>query len=115
MPAKRDILRVLHGASDPEVGVNIADLRLIYKRAITSDDLVRFSELDFERHVGLPATIQQNGHQRFIGVGRYVRTDLPSHAEVAAAVSDEYQGIGIGPLLIRHLARIAHANGNCPV
>lgn len=37
--------------------------------------------------------------------------DLPSHAEIAATVSDEYQGIGIGPLLIRHLARIAHANG----
>jgi GNAT superfamily N-acetyltransferase len=81
------------------------------KRALTSDDLVRFSELDFERHVGLAAAIEQNGHQLFIGVGRYIRTDLPSHAEIAAAVSDEYQGIGIGPLLIRHLARIAHTNG----
>jgi GNAT superfamily N-acetyltransferase len=81
------------------------------KRALTSDDLVRFTELDFERHVGLAATIQQNGHQRFIGVGRYIRTDLPAHAEVAAAVSDEYQSIGVGPLLIRHLARIAHADG----
>jgi GNAT superfamily N-acetyltransferase len=81
------------------------------KRALTSDDLVRFSELDFERHVGLAATIEQNGHQRFIGVGRYVRSRLPSHAEIAAAVSDEYQGIGIGPMLIRHLARIAHADG----
>ena len=81
------------------------------KRALTSDDLVRFSELDFERHVGLAATIQQNGQQRLIGVGQYIRTDLPSHAEIAAAVLDEYQGIGLGPLLIRHLARIAHANG----
>lgn len=46
------------------------------KRALTSDDLARFSELDFARHVGLAATIQQNGHQRLIGVSRYVRTRL---------------------------------------
>src|SRR5215470_15340233 len=66
------------------------------KRALTSDDLVRFSEVDFERQVGLAATIQQNGQQRFIGVGQYIRTDLPSHAEIAAAVLDAYQGIGLG-------------------
>ena len=30
MPVERDISRVLHGISDPEVGVNIVDLGLIY-------------------------------------------------------------------------------------
>jgi metal-sulfur cluster biosynthetic enzyme len=30
MPAEPDILRALHGVSDPEVGVNIVDLGLIY-------------------------------------------------------------------------------------
>jgi metal-sulfur cluster biosynthetic enzyme len=30
MPAERDILRVLHAVSDPEVEVNIVDLGLIY-------------------------------------------------------------------------------------
>ena len=80
------------------------------KRALTGDDLIRFSELDFEQQVGLAAAIQQNG-ERFIGIGQYIRTELLSHADIAIAVSDEYQGIGVGRLLIRHLARIAHANG----
>jgi metal-sulfur cluster biosynthetic enzyme len=30
MPDEPDILRALHGVSDPEVGVNIVDLGLIY-------------------------------------------------------------------------------------
>ncbi len=81
------------------------------KRALTDDDLIRFSELDFDRHVGLAATIRHNGSERFIAVGRYFRTELLSQAEIAVAVLDEYQGCGIGPLLIRHLAHLAHANG----
>ena len=81
------------------------------KRALTSSDLVRFAELDFDRQAGLAATIEHNGRERFIGVGHYICTDLSSHAEIALAVLDEYQGTGIGQRLIGHLARIAHANG----
>ncbi len=81
------------------------------KRALTGEDLIRFTELDFDRHVGLAATVRRNQHERFIAVGRYIRTELLAHAEIAVAVLDEYQGGGIGPLLIHHLAHIAHANG----
>lgn len=34
-----------------------------------------------------------------------------SGAEISLAVLDRHQGAGIGPLLIRHLARIAHQSG----
>ncbi len=34
MLAERDILRALRGVSDPEVGVNIVDLGLIYSAEI---------------------------------------------------------------------------------
>ncbi len=81
------------------------------KRSLTAADLVRYTELDFIRHVGLSAVILQDGRERFIGVGRYIRKDVPSRAEIALAVLDEYQGAGIGPLLIRHLGRIAHQSG----
>jgi RimJ/RimL family protein N-acetyltransferase len=82
-----------------------------HKRELTNQDLARFTELDFHRHVGIAATLHQNGRERFIGVGRYIRKEAPSRAEIALAVPDQYQGAGIGPLLIRHLARIAHDNG----
>ncbi len=82
-----------------------------YKRELTEEDLARFTELDFVRHVGLAATLWRNGRERFIGVGRYIRTDDPRRAEMALAVLDEYQGAGIGPFLVRHLARIANESG----
>ncbi len=84
------------------------------KRRLTDEELVRFTELDFVHHVALVATLLQDGEERLIGVGRYIaRTDegAPQRAEVAFAVADEYQGRGIGTLLLSHLAAIARGNG----
>jgi GNAT superfamily N-acetyltransferase len=81
------------------------------KRSLSEDDLARLTELDFVNHVGLAATVQAGDDERFIGVGRYIRTQDPHRAEVAFAVLDEYQGHGIGTLLLKHLARIAQRNG----
>jgi GNAT superfamily N-acetyltransferase len=82
------------------------------KRSLGQDDLRRLTELDFVNHVGLAATLQSQGRERFIGVGRYIRMekDLAS-AEVAFAVLDEFQGCGIGTLLLKHLAKIAQPGG----
>ena len=82
-----------------------------HRRELTDQDLARFTELDFSRHVGIAATFHRDGRERFIGVARYIRNEPPSRAEIALAVLDQYQGAGIGPLLIRHLARIAHDKG----
>ncbi|MGH7906122.1 MAG: GNAT family N-acetyltransferase [Candidatus Binataceae bacterium] len=82
-----------------------------YKRELTGQDLARYTELDFTRHVGLAATVWLIGRERFIGVGRYIRKEIPSRADLALAVLDKYQGEGIGPLLLRHLAYVAHTNG----
>ena len=82
-----------------------------YKRELTNQDLSRFTELDFDRHVSIAATLHRDGREGFIGIASYVRKEAPSCAEIALAVPDQYQGEGIGPLLIRHLARIAHDNG----
>ena len=74
-------------------------------------DLKRLTELDFNNHVGLAATITENGRERFIGVGRYICGADPTRAEVAFAILDGFQGRGIGTLLLEHLSLIADANG----
>jgi GNAT superfamily N-acetyltransferase len=81
------------------------------KRSLNDDDLHRFTELDFVYHVGLAATLGYGTSESFVGVGRYVRSEDSSRAEVAFAVLDEYQGHGIGTLLLKHLARIARMGG----
>ena len=81
-----------------------------HKRSLNESDLHQLTELDFTDHVGLVAMLDEDGPERFIGVGRYLRTGN-SPAEVAFAVLDKYQGRGIGTVLLHHLARIARHNG----
>ncbi|MGO9605484.1 MAG: N-acetyltransferase family protein [Candidatus Binataceae bacterium] len=82
------------------------------KRTLGDEDLRRLTELDFADHVGLAATMDSDGgDERFIGVGRYLRSGEKSRAEVAFAVLDEHQGRGIGTILLKHLGRIAQTNG----
>lgn len=81
------------------------------KRTMSNDELVRMTQLDFVSHVGVVATLRDGTGERFIGVARYIRGADPTRAEVSFAVLDEYQGRGIGSLLLDHLSRIARAGG----
>lgn len=81
-----------------------------YKRALTDDDLRRFTELDFAQHVGLVAILSEDGSEHIIGVGRCIRTSN-ERAEVALSVIDKHQGRGVGTLLLAHLSRIAKRSG----
>jgi GNAT superfamily N-acetyltransferase len=101
------LLRHFQGLSPQSVYYRFFGL----KRSLNDDDLCHLTELDFVNHVGLVATMECDGDERFIGVGRYIRSENVPHAEVAFAVLDEYQGHGIGTLLLRHLAGIARMNG----
>ena len=82
-----------------------------HKRSLAQADLRGLTELDFVNHVGLAATTEMEGTERFIGVGRYLLSDDGVAAEVAFAVLDEFQGRGIGTLLLHHLAQIARRQG----
>jgi acetyl coenzyme A synthetase (ADP forming)-like protein len=84
------------------------------KKRLTDQELTRFTEPDFVRHVALVATLREGDEERIIGVGRFMARDdqgTPHRAEVAFAVADEHQGRGIGTLLLEHLAPLARANG----
>ncbi len=81
------------------------------KRHLNKQELARFTELDFDRQVGLAGTLQERGEERFIGVGRYARIDESARAEIALAVLDGFQGLGLGPMLLHHLAHMAHIKG----
>jgi acetyl coenzyme A synthetase (ADP forming)-like protein len=82
------------------------------KKRLTDNELVQFTELDFARSAALVATLGQGDEEKIIGVGRYAVVDADGRrAEVAFAVADDFQGRGVGTLLLEHLAPIARANG----
>ncbi|MFP5332522.1 MAG: N-acetyltransferase family protein [Acidimicrobiia bacterium] len=75
---------------------------------LTPAQLAYLSEVDHHDHVAWGAL----ENDAAVGVGRLVRyEDDPSSADVALTVLDEYQGRGVGRLLIEVLGVCARARG----
>jgi GNAT superfamily N-acetyltransferase len=86
----------------------------ISKDELSDKEADFFSDIDFFKHVGLLASIITDSGQVPAGVGRFI---MPAEqksnlsAELAFTVVDEFQGLGIATLLLKHLVSIAKAEG----
>ena len=79
---------------------------------LPSDMVVRFTEIDYVDHFAWVALDARRRVDPGVAVARYIRLpDAPRTADVAVTVVDEYQGRGVGSLLIRMLCLTAYGNG----
>ena len=79
---------------------------------LSAHELEYLTEIDYRTHFAWGAELAENRDHRGIGLARYVcRQDDPTTAEAAVAVLDEYQGKGLGGILLRLLAESALENG----
>jgi GNAT superfamily N-acetyltransferase len=77
-----------------------------------SDDMIkRLTDIDYRRDMAFIALRHEGGEKREIGVSRYCISDDGASCECAVAVSDEWQGRGLGHLLMRHLIEVARQRG----
>jgi RimJ/RimL family protein N-acetyltransferase len=80
------------------------------KDHLSTDELAHFTEIDHVDHEAIGALDPRTGAG--LGVARYLRNPhRPDTAEAAVAVVDEWQGRGLGGVLLRRLCRRAKANG----
>jgi L-amino acid N-acyltransferase YncA len=85
-----------------------------YKKALSDEELKAATEVDFENVVALMVTVGEKDTETIIGAGRYVAFDAAGaqrSAELAFMVEEDYQGLGIASLILRHLAGIAKDKG----
>ena len=68
-----------------------------------------FTEVNHHDHEALVAIDPATG--RMVGVARYVREDDPVVAEAAITVADDWQGRGLGTMLLNALAERARQEG----
>ncbi len=80
------------------------------KRSFSEAEREFFLNVDFVNHVALVAVVEDRKPAMIVGGGRYVVVQ-PGTAEVAFVVVDEFQGQGIGALLMRHLVTLARDAG----
>jgi GNAT superfamily N-acetyltransferase len=79
------------------------------KRHFSEKEIAYFVHVDFITHVALVAVAEQ-GAGPIVAGGRYVVVRA-GWAELAFAVVDDWQGLGLGTLLMRHLTAIARRAG----
>src|SRR6478735_3835843 len=82
----------------------------IPKKGFSEREITFFLNVDFETHVALIAQIEEDGQPVIVGGCRYIMVQ-PRRAEIAFVVVDDYQGQGIGTILMRHLAVLARDAG----
>jgi GNAT superfamily N-acetyltransferase len=80
------------------------------KRHFSESEKSFFLNVDFVNHVALVAVVKEGSRSVIVGGGRYIIV-RPAAAELAFAVVDEYQGLGIGAALMRHLTLLARGAG----
>lgn len=84
------------------------------KKELTAKELRYFTEIDFNHHVAIVATIKNESIEKIVGVGRYIEIKEKGQgrvAELAFAVDDEHQNLGIGTILFEQIVTIAQDNG----
>ncbi|MGH2677335.1 MAG: GNAT family N-acetyltransferase [Actinomycetota bacterium] len=79
---------------------------------LSPDMLRRFTEVDYVNEFAYVALLLDEPGEPGAGVARYVRLpDDPETAEAAVTVVDEYQGRGLGTILLEALGAVALEQG----
>ncbi len=77
-----------------------------------SDELIRrFTDIDYEHEVAFAAVVHDDSKDKFVAVSRYSTNVDASSCECAITVMDDWQGKGLGVIMLRHLIDVARSRG----
>ena len=77
-----------------------------------SDRLLdQLTRIDAIHDVAFAAVAERDGHECIVGVSRYGVDPSGDNCECAITVADDWQGKGLGTLLMKHLIDVARARG----
>jgi acetyltransferase len=85
--------------------------RLLSARRLSREELRRFTEIDSECEFAVIATTAHDGVEQQVGVARYVKQNCADEAEFAIVLSDDWQGRGLGGILLSSLIAEARQRG----
>ncbi len=78
---------------------------------VPEETINMFSNCDFKEMGCLLAIVGEGEEEKVIGLGNYITSPNGRSAEVAFLIEDDYQGKGIGTILLERLAGIAAGHG----
>src|SRR5262249_26555338 len=82
-----------------------------FKRAHPHEEMLRLVDLDYVESMALVACAPEPRADEIIAIARYDVDPATQLADIAFVVRDDWQGKGIGTLLMRRMAEIGRARG----
>jgi len=83
------------------------------RKELPYEEAHRLVEVDYRTRMALVGTCEQRGDEEIVGVARYavIPGTWPAEAEAAIVIEDQYQGRGLGTILLERLVAYARAHG----
>ena len=81
------------------------------KTTFSHKDMETIAQIDYIHDLSLIALVGEAGFEQVVAVGEYLLEPETNLAEVAFSTSKEFQGKGLGKILIRKLSEAARDNG----
>lgn len=81
--------------------------------ALSDEQAQHLATVDYVEHMALVGAIQEDGIERLVAVARYgtIQGDEPGLAEAGVIVRDDYQGQGLGKMLMKRLLQYGRKHG----
>jgi GNAT superfamily N-acetyltransferase len=80
------------------------------KPTLSGDEAAYLASVDFVRRFAIVATVDEEGAERIVAVGRF-DIDDDDHADVAIVVRDDHQRAGLGTAILERLVEVARGRG----
>lgn len=80
-------------------------------RELSLSQLIRLTQIDYDREMAFIAVVDQDGQEKEIGVARYATNPDGESCEFAIVVADDWQGKGVARRLMGVLIDAARAGG----
>jgi len=80
-------------------------------RDITHEQLIRYTQIDYDREIAIIAEVKKNGKKMMAGVVRLIADQYNETAEFAIVVADPWHNLGIGNKFTDYIQKIAEIRG----
>lgn len=78
---------------------------------ISHDQLVRYTQIDYDREIAIIAELDENGRKVMAGVGRLIADQYNEAAEFAVVIADPWHNQGLGNKFLDYILEIATGRG----
>jgi acetyltransferase len=108
MPTDGNLLVDLYNKISPQ---NLYMRFLSHIQALPEDLLYHFTHVDYYRESALVAVVKEEGDDAIIGVARYAYDTEEDLTDLAVAVRDDWQHVGMGKALLDNIIAIGKEHG----